>query len=160
MSRSSAFCGLTGDCLVRCHIGQAAVVTPPSSDRSLPFLVALDVVLEMEPGIEGTIGLLRLVFQIDLGELHRDALRGRSAVAEPLGLTPVMITSFILMIRYSCWPLPALRTVIVASLMCSPVAHAFSRTGDALSTWWVKLKSLKLAFPSPPPPPWAIVPLC
>ena len=44
------------------------------------------------------------------------------------------MTSFILMIRNSCWPLPALRTVMVASLMCSPVAHAFISTGDALST--------------------------
>src|SRR6185436_19355363 len=44
--------------------------------------------------------------------------------------------------------------------MCSPEAHAFNSTGDALSTWWVKLKSLKLALPSPPPPPWAMVPLC
>ena len=29
-----------------------------------------------------------------------------------------MMTSFILMIRYSCWPLPALRCVMVASFRC------------------------------------------
>src|SRR4051794_26028569 len=52
----------------------------------------------------------------------------------PPGCTPVTVMSLILMMRNSCWPLPALRTVIVASLMCSPVAHAFSRLGDALST--------------------------
>ena len=53
-----------------------------------------------------------------------------------------------------------MRAVIVASLMCSPVAHAFIRTGDALSTLCMKLKSLKLALPAPPPPPPAIVPVC
>ena len=78
-------------------------------------------------------GFLRLVFQVDFGELKRDVLRRGSRVAGSAQRTPVMMTSFILMIRNSCWPLPALRTVMVASLMCSPVAHAFSRTGDALS---------------------------
>ena len=50
------------------------------------------------------------------------------------GATLVTMMSFILMTRNSCWPLPALRTVMVASLMCSPVAHAFISTGDDLST--------------------------
>ena len=40
----------------------------------------------------------------------------------PLWATLVMMTSVIVMMRWSCLPLPALRTVIVASLMCSPVA--------------------------------------
>ena len=87
----------------------------------------------MESGIQRPVGLLRLVFQIDLGELQRDVLRGGGASPVTAGSTLVMMTSFILMIRNSCWPLPALRTVMVASLMCSPVAHAFNSTGDALS---------------------------
>src|SRR6478752_3176675 len=72
--------------------------------------------------------------------------------------TLVTRTSVIVTTRYSCWPVPALRTVIVAVLMCTPVAHAFISSGEALSTWWVKLNSWKLALPAPPPPPWLAVP--
>ena len=57
------------------------------------------------------------------------------------------------MTRNSCCPLPAFRRVIVASFRCCPVAHAFSSNGEALSILWVKERSLKLAFPAPPPPP-------
>src|SRR4051812_46444855 len=77
----------------------------------------------------------------------------------PDGCTLVIRMSFILMMRYSCWPLPALREIRVASLMCSPVAHFVISTGDALSTACMKLRSEKLAFPAPPPPPWLIVPV-
>src|SRR4029077_15954922 len=73
-------------------------------------------------------------------------------------VTLVMITSLILMTRNSCWPLPALRCVIVASLRCTPVAHACISTGDALSMLCVKERSWKLALPSPPPLPPRISP--
>ena len=71
----------------------------------------------------------------------------------PDGWMLVTKTSFILTMRYSCWPLPALREVSVASLMCSPIAHAFIRFGDALSSECMKLRSLKLALPAPAPEP-------
>src|SRR5690349_3857489 len=63
------------------------------------------------------------------------------------------MTSLILITRNSTWPLPALRWVIVASLMCSPTAHARSRLGDALSMPCVKTMSWKVALPAPPPAP-------
>ena len=66
--------------------------------------------------------------------------------------------SFILTIRKSCGPLPCLAEVSVASLMCSPVAHAFHRLAEALSTRCMKWRSEKLTFPVPPPPPWDIEP--
>ena len=78
----------------------------------------------------------------------------------PEGCTLVMRMSFILMIRYSCWPFPALRETSVPSLMCSPVAHLVINTGDALSTACMMLTSLKLALPAPPPPPIPMVPVC
>src|SRR5689334_4318165 len=67
--------------------------------------------------------------------------------------TAVTITSFILMTRNSCCPLPALRCVIVASFRCTPVAHACINTGDALSILWVKERSAKRALPWPAPVP-------
>src|SRR4029079_19302577 len=62
------------------------------------------------------------------------------------------------MMRYSCCPLPALRWVIVASLMCSPVAHAFRSSGVALSIPWTIDRSRNVALPAPPPPPGAADP--
>ena len=82
------------------------MITDPAA--RLAFLVALDVVLEVDAGIERAVGLLRLVFEVDLGELQRDVLRGRRSPLPPW-VTLVMMTSFILTIRNSCWPLPALR---------------------------------------------------
>ena len=38
-------------------------------------LVRLDVVLEMDAGIQGPVGFLRLVLEVDLGEPERDVLR-------------------------------------------------------------------------------------
>src|SRR5688500_13222761 len=70
----------------------------------------------------------------------------------PDGCTLVMKTSFILTIRYSCCPLPALRDTSVASGKWSPIAQAFISTGDALSTACMKLRSLKFAWPAPLPP--------
>src|SRR5262245_15540633 len=51
---------------------------------------------------------------------------------------------------------------MVASLMCVPVAHAFSSDGDALSRLWTIVKSWNVALPAPAPPPapeltWAFV---
>jgi len=40
---------------------------------------------------------------------------------------------------------------MVASFRCVPVAHAFSRFGDALSMLCRKDRSVKVAFPAPPP---------
>src|SRR5215475_5520366 len=40
---------------------------------------------------------------------------------------------------------------MVASFRCVPVAHAFRRFGDALSTLCRKDRSEKVAFPAPPP---------
>ena len=76
-----------------------------------------------------------------------------SPSALPVGWTLVIRMSFILMMRNSCWPLPAFRWVTVASLMCSPVAQAFMSNGDAESIRCMKLKSAKLALPAPPPGP-------
>ena len=53
---------------------------------------------------------------------------------------------------------PAFRAVIVASLRCTPVAHAFRRLGDALSIRCVNTKSLKLALPAAAPLPPATPP--
>ena len=44
-------------------------------------------------------------------------------------MNDVLVTSFILMTRNSCCPLPAFRRVIVASFRCCPVAHAPAATG-------------------------------
>src|SRR4051812_12325286 len=43
----------------------AAASSPPLES---PFLVALDVVLEVNAGLERPVGLLRLVLEVDLGE--------------------------------------------------------------------------------------------
>ena len=56
-------------------------------------------------------------------------------------------------VRYSCWPLPALRAVSVAILMCWPVAQAFMRVGLALFSFITKWKSCIETLPAPPPPP-------
>ena len=95
---------------------------------------ALEVVLEVDSDVERSIGLLRLVLEVDLREVSATSSRRGVSLGTTLMETLVTRTSVILMTRYSCWPLPALRTVIVASLMCSPVAHAFISGGDALST--------------------------
>ena len=89
--------------------------------------------LKWMPASSDPSGFCGLYSRFDLRALHRDGL-GDLLAAAALGVTLVMMTSFILMIRNSCWPLPALRTVTVASLMCSPLAHAFNSTGEALST--------------------------
>jgi hypothetical protein len=102
---------------VSCRRRLHGVLPPRPRWASLSFFLGLDVVLEEHPGIQRSIGLLRFVFQLDLGELQRDSSAVAAESPDPLGLTPVMMMSVILMIRYSCWPLPALRTVIVASLM-------------------------------------------
>src|SRR5262245_17637070 len=67
--------------------------------------------------------------------------------------TEVIITSFILMTRNSCCPLPAFRCVIVASFRCCPVAQPFRSAGEALSILCVKERSWNVAFPAPPPLP-------
>src|SRR5262245_16455735 len=64
-----------------------------------------------------------------------------------------MRTSFILIIRKSCCFWPAFRCVMVASFRCTPVAHARSRLGDALSILWTMTRSWKVALPAPPPLP-------
>ena len=76
----------------------------------------------------------------------------------PPCVTPVTMMSFIFTTRYSCCPFPALRWMIVPSLMWTPVAHACIRTGDALSTAWTNDRSWNVALPSPPPDPWPIEP--
>src|ERR1700754_1835589 len=50
------------------------------AEKALPGLVRLDVELEMNPGIESPVGILRLVLQVDLGKGERHVLR-RSPVA-------------------------------------------------------------------------------
>src|SRR5262245_58635018 len=60
--------------------------------------------------------------------------------------------------RNSCCPLPALRWVIVASLMCCPVAQALRSAGVALSMPWTINRSWKVALPAPPPPPVEVDP--
>src|SRR5512143_3468326 len=40
---------------------------------------------------------------------------------------------------------------MVASFRCAPVAHASNRFGDALSMLCRKERSVKVAFPAPPP---------
>src|SRR4051812_36794657 len=52
--------------------------------------------------------------------------------AGPPCTTPVMRTSFILTMRYSCWPLPALRWVMVASFRCSPRRACLHQQGRHL----------------------------
>src|SRR3982750_4275702 len=58
----------------------------------------------------------------------------------------------------SCCSLPALRTVNTASGMCSPVAHASARFGEALQVRMAKLKSCMFTLPDPPPPPEPALP--
>src|SRR5688572_16539360 len=59
----------------------AAVGTGLKRPARLPFLVALDVVLEMDAGIQRPVLLLRLVFEVDFGALHRDVLHGGGRLA-------------------------------------------------------------------------------
>src|SRR5262244_951853 len=52
-----------------------------------PFLadfVGLDVELEMNPGVEGAVGLLRLELPVDLGKLQAHRLRSRLAAGGAL----------------------------------------------------------------------------
>src|SRR5947209_130780 len=58
-----------------------------------------------------------------------------------------------MMVRNSCWSLPALRQTRVAVFRCSPVQHEVRSLAEALSTFLTKLKSLRTTLPDPPPPP-------
>ena len=120
--------------------------------RTQPSLLALRLYFEMNPRIERPILLLRLVFEVDLGKRQGHAFRKRlaagSAMRDASDDDAVQLA-----IRYSCWPLPAFRWVMVASLMCVPVAAGLQSRGDALSTLWTMERSWKVAFPEPPPLP-------
>jgi hypothetical protein len=70
----------------------------------------------MDPGVQQAVRFLRLALEVNLREREHDALDGGAPSALTLVETLVTRRSVIVMMRYSCWPLPALRTVIVASL--------------------------------------------
>src|SRR6266508_7007227 len=53
----------------------APVVDRGTPSLELPFLVGLDVVLEVNAGIERPVRLLRLVFEINLGKRQTHVLR-------------------------------------------------------------------------------------
>ena len=55
-------------CFRLLHGGTRAGFLLPATDRTLALFVGLEVVLEMNPCIERPIGLLRLVFEVDLGK--------------------------------------------------------------------------------------------
>jgi hypothetical protein len=122
------------------------------ASSTLSDLVGLQVELEVLPLIERSVGSLRLVLEIDLANFRlTDSAYGWSS--EPPWLTAVIVTSFSLTMRNSCCPLPALRWVIVASLMCSPVAHTLRSAGVALSMPCTIDSSWNVALPTPDPLP-------
>ena len=96
-----------------------------------PTLLAFRSNLKCSPGSSDPSGRCGLYSRSTLANFRlTDSAYGWSS--EPPWLTAVIVTSFSLMMRNSCCPLPALRWVIVASLMCSPVAHAFRSVGSGL----------------------------
>src|SRR5258705_4851544 len=97
-----------------------------------PTLLAFRSNLKCRPGSSDPSGRCG-VYSRSTWANFRDPDSAEGWSSEPAWLTAVIVTSFSLMMRYSCCPLPALRWVIVASLMCSPVAHAFRSSGVASS---------------------------
>ncbi len=85
----------------------------------------------MNSGLERAIRLLRAVFEIDLRVQRGSPTPFVSGWPECV--TPVIVMSFSLTMRYSCCALPAFLWVMVASGRCFPVAHACMSSGDALS---------------------------
>ena len=82
----------------------------------------------MQAVAQRSVNLLGPVLEVDLGEGQADDLRVRLIGGAGVA-TPAMTTSFSLTIRYSCWPLPALRWVIVRPYVPAGRARLEERRG-------------------------------
>ena len=95
----------------------ACASNAPSSEWNrtaslLPLLLRFEVVLEVESDVQLAACLLRLVLEVDLRGREHDALDGGAPLdIDARGDARHEVVRH-LMMRYSCWPLPSLRTVI------------------------------------------------